>query len=137
MEKKPHFYVSRKNGLTWLMALCMVCSAVARILFVGLKGADAWSQIVLPVIAALLYAVICLLFGKEQFYKSAIPVWMMCAYYVCNLLGYNFDKFDTLIGALHAVTMLFVAVLYTQVTCGKIAATSLILPIALPKLSPP
>ena len=33
MEKKIHFYVSRKNVLTWLMALCMVCSVVARIAF--------------------------------------------------------------------------------------------------------
>ncbi|MBR5797087.1 MAG: endolytic transglycosylase MltG, partial [Phascolarctobacterium sp.] len=53
MEKKTRFYVSRKNVLTWLMALCMVCSAVARIL-VGVKGTEPWSQIVLPIAAALL-----------------------------------------------------------------------------------
>ena len=80
MERKPHFYVSYKNILTWLMALCMVCSAVARILDVGGKGPDLWSQIVLPVAACLLYATIALLFGKENFYKTAIPVWMICIY---------------------------------------------------------
>ena len=130
MEKKTHFYVSLKNVMTWLVALCMVSSAVARILMVGGKGTDPWSQILLPVAAAILYALICLLMGKEQFYKTAIPVWLMCAYYVFHLLGYDFGKFDTLIGGLFAVAMLFVAVLYTQITCGKVAATSLILPIA-------
>ena len=52
MKNRIHLYVSRKNALTWLMALCMVCSAVARIALSGLKGSgDAhfvWSQIVLP-----------------------------------------------------------------------------------------
>ena len=57
MERKTSYFVSRKNVLTWLMALCMVCSAVARIFF-GVKGTDTWSQIVLPIAAALLYAAI-------------------------------------------------------------------------------
>ena len=80
MDKKTRYFVSSKNVLTWLMALCMVCSAVARI-FIGVKGTDTWSQIVLPIAAALLFALIVLLCGKEQFYKSAIPVWLICLYY--------------------------------------------------------
>jgi len=129
MEKRTHFYVSLKNVLTWLVALCMISSAVARV-FVGVKGTDVWSQILLPMVAALLYAVICLLIGKEQFYKTAIAVWMMCIYYVFLFFSYDFDKFDLLIGGLFAVAMLFVAVLYTQITSGKVAATILILPLA-------
>ena len=66
------------------MALCMVCSAVARIAFPGVKGSgDAlyvWSQIVLPIAAALLYMAIALLSGDELLYKTAIPVWMMAIY---------------------------------------------------------
>lgn len=73
MEKRVHFYVSRKNVLTWLMALCMVCSAVARIAIPGVKGTGdtlyVWSQIVLPVAAVLLYALIALLDGKEHFIR--------------------------------------------------------------------
>ena len=130
MEKKTHFYVSIKNGLTWLVALCMVCSAVARVLFVGTKGTDVWSQIILPIAAVLLYGLICLLNGKEQFYKTAIPVWMICFYYAFVFFRFDFGRFDMLIGSLFAVALLFVAVLYTQITCGKVAATSLILPIA-------
>ncbi len=84
MERKIHFYVSRKNPLTWLMALCMACSAVARIAFPGVKGTgDAlyvWSQIILPIAAALLYMAIALFSGDELLYKTAIPVWMMAIY---------------------------------------------------------
>ena len=131
MEKRKCFYVSPKNGLTWLVALCMVCSAVARVLFVGVKGTDVWSQIVLPIAAVLLYGAICLLCGKEHFYKTAIPFWMICIYYAFVFLGYDFGSFDTMIGWLFAIALLFIASMYTQVTCGKIPATSLIIPLAL------
>ena len=130
MEKRTNFYVSVKNVIVWLVALCMVCSAVARVLFVGVKGTDVWSQILLPIAAAVLYGLICLLSGKERFYKTAIPVWMLFAYYTFLFFGYDFGKFDTLIGCLFAVAMIFGAVLYTQISCGKVAATSLILLIA-------
>ena len=130
MKTVTHLYVSRKNALTWLMALCMVCSAVARILFVGVKGTDMWSQIVLPIVAALLYGLICLLSGKERFYKTAIPVWMFCFYYAFVFFGYDFASFDKLIGSLFAIALLFVGVLYTQISCGKVAVTALIIPLA-------
>ncbi len=119
MEKKAHFYVSSKNLLTWLMALCMVCSAVARILFVGVKGTDLWSQILLPITASLLYALIALCSGKERFYKTAIPVWMICIYFAFVFFVYDFGSFDKLIGSLFAIALLFVAVIYTQITSGR------------------
>ena len=127
MEKKTRFYVSAKNAITWLVTLCMVCSAVARVLFVGGKGTDVWSQIILPMVAVLLYGLICLLFGKEQFYKTAIPFWMLQIYYAFVFFSYDFGKFDTLIWGLFGVALLFCCVLYTQITCGKVAATSLLL----------
>ena len=68
MKERIHLTVSRKNVLTWLMTLCMLGSAVARIWFSGLKGSgdsiDVWSQIVLPVAATLLFVLIVLLNGK-------------------------------------------------------------------------
>ena len=105
MERKPHFYVSYKNVLTWLMALCMVCSAVARILDVGGKGPDLWSQIVLPVAACLLYAIIALVFGKENFYKTAIPVWMISIYYYTVFADFNFTHYRTLLMLLFAAAL--------------------------------
>ena len=81
MEKKAHFYVSRNNVLTWLMALCLAASAVARIVFSGLKGSGdslyVWSQIILPIVATTLYALIALLDGEERLYRTSVPVWMI------------------------------------------------------------
>ena len=127
MEKRTNYYLSRRNLLTWLMAICMVCSAVARILFVDMKGVDTWSQIVLPIAAALLYALIALLNGKEHFYKTAIPVWMICIYYGIMLWNHDFHSYDKLIGGLFIIAMLFVAIVYTQISAGKRGGTWVLL----------
>ena len=133
MKNRTHYYVSKKNLLTWLMTLCMVCSAVARIVFVGMKGPDStypvWSQIVLPIAAALLFAYITLVAGKEQFYKTAIPVWMICAYYFFVFYGYDFGRFHMMIVSLYAIALLFIGVLYTQITCGKVPHAWLLIPL--------
>ena len=129
MKNRTNYYVSNKNVLTWLMALCMVCSAVTRVLFIGVEGADMWSQIVLPIAAALLFALIVLCAGKEQFYKTAIPVWMICIYYGFVFAAFPFNNYRTMIVFLYAVALLFVAVLYTQITCGKVKAVWLLFPL--------
>lgn len=133
MKNRTNFFVSNKNVLTWLMGLCMVCSAVARIVFIGMKGTDdasvLWSQIILPIAAALLFAAISLISGKEMFYKTAIPVWMICIYYGILFSGYDFGKFDTMVGALYCIALLFVAVMYTQISCGKISQAWLMFPL--------
>ena len=135
MERKPHFYVSSKNILTWLMVLCMVCSAVARVLDVGGKGPDLWSQIVLPVTACLLYAIITVVFGKENFYKTAIPVWLICIYYYTVFAGFPFIHYRTMIVALYAAVLLFIAILYTQITAGKEKLTLALIPLHLAPLA--
>ena len=122
MERKTRFYVSRKNALTWLMALCLVGSAVARIVFPGLKGSgdtlQVWSQIVLPVAATLLFVLIALLSGKEMFYKTAIPVFMMGIYYAIQphaIIGSN----PFILGMFYTC-ILFYCILYTVITSGRI-----------------
>ena len=127
IEKRTNYYVSRKNVLTWLTALCMVCSAVARILFVDVKGVDTWSQIVLPIAAALLYVLNILLSGKEYFYKSAISVWMISIYYSIVLWQHDFQHYDNMIGILFIIVMLFIAIVYTQISAGKRGAAWLLL----------
>ena len=97
MKNRTHLYVSNKNMLTWLMALCMAASAVTRIvLFAGLKGSgevpNVWSQIVLPIAAVVLYVLIVLLNGKELFYKTAIPIWMFGIYFGTCIMDYGFSK---------------------------------------------
>jgi len=130
MKEKTRFYVSPKNAITWLVALCMVCSAVARI-FVGVKGTDTWSQIVLPVVAAVLYALIVLLSGKEQFYKSAIPVWLMGIYYYFYFSAFTFDSYQNLLTWLIGIALLFIVLMYTAITCGKFPHSWLLLPLLL------
>ena len=131
MEKRIHLYVSRKNVLTWLSALCLVGSAVARIAFSGLKGPvgspEVWSQIVLPTAATLLFVLITLIIGKEQFYKTAIPVCLMGIYFAIiphNVIGEN----PILLG-MYITCIVFFCLVYTFITCGKIRWPWLLLPL--------
>ena len=122
MENKIHLYVSRKNVLTWLMALCLVGSAVARIVFAGLKGPgeslEVWSQIVLPVAATLLYVLIVMINGRELFYKTAIPVWLLGVYYALvphTVLGDNL-----FVVVMYVTCIVFYCALYTVVSSGRV-----------------
>ena len=130
MKNRIHLYVSRKNALTWLMALCMAGSAVARIGIFCVKGTGdstfVWSQIVLPTAAALLYALIALLQGKEQFYKTAIPVWMMALY---SAIWIHDNIQSRMMVWLFWIALVFFAFLYTAITAGhRVHAISLLLP---------
>jgi len=132
MKNTTHLYVSRKNVLTWLMALCMVASAVARIAFPGLKGsgegANVWIQIVLPITATTLYALIALFSGEEFFYKTAIPVWMMVIY---SGLWISENVPSRMMVWLFWIALIFFASLYTDITAGhRPRSIWLLLPIA-------
>jgi len=120
MKTSTHLYVSRKNVLTWLMALCMVASAVARIAFPGLKGSgealNMWSQIILPIAATTLYALIVLFGGREFFFKTAIPVWMMVIY---SGLWISANVESRMMVWLFWIALIFFATLYTDITAGK------------------
>jgi len=120
MKNRIHLYVSGKNALTWLMALCMLASAVARIVFPGLKGSgdtlQVWSQIVLPITATTLYALIALLDGQENFHKTAIPVWMMVAYSSLWISGHVESR---MMVWLFWIALIFFGCLYTDITAGK------------------
>ena len=137
MEKRISLYVSRKNALTWLMALCLVGSAVTRIAFAGLKGSgeslQVWSQIVLPVAATLLFVLIVLLNGKEMFYKTAIPVWMMGFYYA--FLPHSVLGADPFVLGMYYTCIAFYCVIYTAITCGRIRWTWLLVPLFLAPLA--
>ena len=120
MEKRQHLYVSRKNVLTWLMALCLGASAVVRILVFGVKGTDGsvniWTQIILPVAAAGLYVFIALVRGKETFYQTAIPIWMMAIY---GGLWASRSFTDTLHIWFFWAILILLAVFYTHLTSGR------------------
>ena len=119
MEKRVHYNVSGKNPLTWLMALCMVSSAVARIAIPGLKGSGdtlyVWSQIILPIVAPLLFAAIALLNGKEFLFKTSIPVWMMVIY---SGIWISSHIEGTMMVWLFWIALIFFASAYTQIISG-------------------
>lgn len=84
MNNRISYYVSKKNPLVWLAALAMICSAVVRIANICGKGADTqtvWLQIVLPVAAALVYALVLFVGGKEHIYRTAVPVFAFAVYF--------------------------------------------------------
>ena len=109
-------YVSRKSVLTWLMALCMIGSAVARLVIFGEKGTEVWSQIVLPVAAALLYVFIVFTRGDEMFYKTAIPAWMM-AIYSGFWVSSNVESLA--IEWLFWIAAAFFALIFTEILSGR------------------
>ena len=109
------------------MALCMAGSAVARIiLFSGAEGTGAWSQIVLPIAASLLYMLIALGSGEELFYKTAIPVWMV-AIYSGFWIDYNVES--GMISWLFWIALIFFAYLYARIANGKMGAPILLIPV--------
>ena len=133
MKNRTHLYVSRKNVLTWLMALCLVGSAVTRIAFAGLKGSGSdfsvWSQIVLPVAATLLFVLITLVNGKEMFYKTAIPVWLLGLYYALEPHAVLGDS--PFVMGMFYTCIIFYCALYTAITSGKIRYPWLLVPLVL------
>lgn len=130
MENKIHFYTSRKNVLTWLIAISMLCSVVARVAFADMERISLWSQIILPSAASVLFASILLLWGKEQFFKTAISVWLYFGYFAFAFFRFNFRHYDTMIGILFAICLVFLATLYTRITSGKRTAVALLIPVA-------
>ena len=119
MKKRENYFVSWKNPLVWLTALCMVCSAVARVLWVEMEGFDLWSQIVLPIAAAVLFALIALLDGKEHFYRTAVPVWLQNIYYIFAFWKFRFSHYDALLGWLFTIVLVVAAAVYTRISAGK------------------
>lgn len=113
------------------MALCLVGSAVTRIVLACLKESgeepEVWSQIVLPVAATLLYVLIVLLSGDELFYKTAIPVWMMAIY---SGIWISNNAESRMMVWLFWIALIFFAYLYTDITSGRKATAVWLLPVA-------
>ena len=119
MERKISLYVSRKHAMTWIAAAFLMLSAVVRIVLECINGVpcvNIWSHLVLPVAGTVLYILIALLWGKEMFYKSAIPVWLIMLYYAFRITDYGFSK---LVVVLFWACLLFFAIIYTDITSGR------------------
>ena len=119
MERRMSLYINRRSFMTWFAAALLLASAVARIVVECVNGvpcAQPWITMVLPLAATVLYALIALVWGKEMFYKTAVPIWMIAAYYGFRFMGYGFG---TLVNTLFWIALLFYAVIYTHITAGR------------------
>ncbi len=118
MEKRVHLYVRRNHPAAWLMAVCMAASAFFRIVLFDGKGV--WCGAVWPVSAAALYALIGIFAGREMFYKTAIPVWILGVSSAVRL--------DSGIAWIIAPLL---CVCYTAIVSGWVKYTWLLLPLHL------
>ena len=128
MKKRTHFYVSIKDALTWLIALCMVGSVVARILF-SEKGAEPWSQILLPMAATVLFVCILLIWGREQLYKTATAVLLYGVYYAILFWQFPFEGTRHMVSILYVVLLMTWVSLYNRIVNGRVPATALLFPL--------
>ena len=119
MERRISLFVSKRNPVTWIAAVCVLLSAVSRIVL-GAMGlitvSNVWTMMVLPIAASILYVLIALVWGREMFYKTAIPVWMTALFYGIRVTDYGFSN---MIQILFWVALLFYAAVYTDITAGR------------------
>ena len=120
MKTRTSYYVSRKNVLVWLAALALVASSGLRIAAICGKGADpktVWLQLVLPVVGCLSYALILLLDGRERFYQTALPVYLLAVYYGFKISAAGYPL---ALRFVFWVAYLAIAALYTATVAGKL-----------------
>lgn len=119
MKQRNHLYIDRKHPAVWLMGVLLLASAVVRIcVFSRIDGVGVWRQIVWPVVAAVLFALIVLLAGREMLYKTAIPVWLMgiCAAWQVIVMA----KEQVLLCAAACVCTLLFCIAYTLIISGRL-----------------
>ena len=119
MERRISLFVSKRNAITWIAAVLVLLSAVSRIVLGAcglLTVSKPWLQTALPIAASILYVMIALIWGREMFYKTAIPIWMTGLYYAVGIVGYGFS---TLTNILCWLVLLFYAIAYTDITAGR------------------
>ena len=119
MNKNIHFYVSPKNGWAWLMAVCLAGSAISRIVLYGIHDmpiyTSLWLQMGLPVAATVLYVLITLCNGREQFYKTAIPVWL---YVLFSAVWVMHNLQGRMLIALSWLALICFGLVYTDISSG-------------------
>ena len=118
MKRPTHYYVSRKSAMAWLMTIFLSASFLARIwvfAFLHVKeGPSSWLQL-LPLAATALFIAIVLMDGKEHFYRTAIPIWMLAIY--AGIWG-NHHMPNRIMVFFFWIALVFFAFLYTELTSG-------------------
>lgn len=110
-------------------ALLMTCSAVERIVWAfgepAISLPTLWLQILLPIAASLLLALMLLTAGKDRLYLTAVPVWMGIAFFAVKSL-----KFPSLMHtAAYLLLYLLAGGVYTATVTGRLPTQKLLWPL--------
>ncbi len=122
MKRKANYYVTRKNVLTWLAKILAIAAAVGMILNVacgrgqGMGAGYVWLRCVLPVAAALYFALTVLVSGKDRLYRIAVAYWMLSISIIYTVFTMHFAWYWTLA---FVVGQIVSAVGVTYVVSGK------------------
>ena len=120
MKKRTIYWIPKINALVILSALCMICSAVVRIVWAC--GEDAisrptlWFQIFLPIAANLLFVLMAFTDSRDRLYRLAVPIWMGCVFFAVKALGFPSMIHTILCLCLYAL----VAVLFGATVTGRV-----------------
>ena len=126
MKTRTVYWIPRINALVILSALCMICSAVVRIVWAcgetAISRPTLWLQIFLPIAANLLFALMALTDGRDRLYRTAVPVWMGCVLFAVKALGFESLVYTVLCLLLYAL----VALLYGATVLGLVPTQKLL-----------
>ena len=129
MKKRTVYWIPKINALVILSALCMVCSAVVRIVWAcgetAISRPTLWLQILLPLAANLLFVLMAFTDAQDRLYRTAIPVWMGCIFFAVKSFGFTSQLHTVLCLCLYAL----VALLYGATVMGRVPTQKLLWPL--------
>ncbi len=127
--KKKIVYWLPKLSLPVIIALgFMTASAVLRLVWLlgsSVSGSLFWVQGVLPLLANLTFLTTVLRDGRDRLFRTAIPVWLGCAFFALKAL--TFPSLIHMVLCLCLYTL--VLVLYTATVTGHVPTQRLLIPL--------
>ena len=92
MRRKTIYWVPKLGVLALLSIIWMVCSGVIRVVWAcgepELSRSVFWFQIVLPLMANVIFVLTVLESHRDRLYRTAIAVWMGCIFFAEKALGF-------------------------------------------------
>ena len=91
MKKRTVYWVPKLNMVVILSMVFMLASAVLRLVWVcgdDVSGWLFWSQGALPLLANLSFLTIVLRDSRDRLFRTAIPVWLGCIFFVLKALTF-------------------------------------------------
>lgn len=114
MTQSVRYYVSRKNGLTWIAAFFAVAAIALQILALcfgeaaQIRTVNIWFQKVLPIAVLLVFALELLLCGQKSLYRTTTPVFWACVYFGQIALDLNLHGGNALFAYMRYVVVCWI-----------------------------